>query len=138
MKQLQSKIIIIAVLLPIAILFLPLSVHAGIRNCNASLVTGGICNSSTDGLLFFSLSTTDPDGAGPRVSQAIQVQEGCALLYQYQSTINGVSNPETKAAFCERTIRVLLFKAFQDLYYRIVADTARDTALTLTPSDVVP
>ncbi len=111
---------------------------AGVRNCTSALVTGGICNAASDGLLFFSMSTVDPDGAGPRVAPATQVQEGCALMYQYQATINGSPNSETRAQFCERALRQILFKAFQDFYYRAQADAVGAAAFALTPSDTVP
>ncbi len=120
------------------LLLTALPAAGGVRACNSALVTGGICNSASDGLLFFSMSTVDPDGAGPRVSQATQVQEGCALMYQYQATVNGAPNTETKSQFCERMIRQVLFRAFQDFYYRATADAARDAALALTPADAVP
>ena len=116
---------------------IPQQAYAGIRSCSSVLVTGGICTTASDGLLYFSLSTSDPDGAGPRVSVSTQVQEGCAVYFQYQPLINGLANPESKAVFCERQLRVL-FKTFGDFYYRKIADNARDATLALTPSDIVP
>lgn len=111
---------------------------AGVRNCTPALVTAGLCTSTSDVLLSYSLPTTDPDGAGPRVSVATQVQEGCALWYGYQATINGSSNPESKSAFCDRMLRTDVLKRFADLYYNSLAEAVKQNQLTATPTDTIP
>jgi len=134
----MRKIAIITSIILALSLFVSSSVSAGVRNCTSALVTAGLCTSATDVLLTFSLPTTDPDGAGPRVSITIQVQEGCALWYGYQATINGSPNPESKALFCDRMIRTDVLKRFADIYYNSLAEALKQTQLTATPTDTIP
>jgi len=130
--------ITITTIIAIILAIVSSSVFAGVRNCTSALVTAGLCTSATDVLLSYSLPTVDPDGAGPRVSVTTQVQEGCALWYGYQATINGSPNPESKALFCDRMIRMDVLKRFADIYYNSLAETLKQTQLTATPTDTIP
>lgn len=100
-------------------------VAAGNRNCTAAFVTSGICTVATDRLLYYSISTVDPDNGGPRLALASELVEGIAIAHSYQATVictpalvtagtcsqvqldagASVPNPETKANFADRIIR---------------------------------
>jgi len=111
---------------------------AAVRPCTSALVTAGLCNSTSDVLVSYSLSTVDPDGAGPRVAMATQFSEGCAITFDYQAIINGVANPETKSAFCDRVMKSVLFKSFADRYYNALAEATKQQTIVATPADIVP
>jgi len=121
-----------------ALLALASPAAASVRACTTALVTAGLCNSTSDVLVSYSLPTTDPDGAGPRVSIRDQIVEGCALTFGYSALVNGSANPETKAAYCDRVIRTVLFSAWASKYYDSLAETAKQTTLTGTQPDIVP
>jgi hypothetical protein len=121
-----------------SLLFVCGGAQAGTRSCSAALVTAGICVNASDVLVFYSLSTTDPDGAGPRVSVATQVVEGCAIHYGYQVTIGGIANPEAKTAFCDRMLKTDYFPKLGQLYYGSLADAVRRATINATPADPVP
>jgi len=135
-----SMIPVSTVLACVALLLfaLPSSVSAGVRNCTAALVTSGICTNASDQLVYFSLPTTDPDAAGPRVAISTQVVEGCALYFGYQTTIAGSPNPETKPAFCDRMMRTDFLRALGALYYASQAEQVKQTTIAATPADSVP
>ena len=122
----------------ITLLALAAPAAASVRACTSALVTAGLCNSTSDVLVSYSLPTTDPDGAGPRVAIRDQIVEGCAIVYGYSALINGSPNPESKAAYCDRIIRTELFRSWAAAYYNSLAETAKQTTLTGTQPDIVP
>lgn len=81
---------------------------AGTRLCNANLASatcGNVCDASGDGLLYYSLSRTDPDGAGPRVSLSDKVGGALCDLFNYQATLaDGAPNPESCPQFADRML----------------------------------
>lgn len=86
--------------LAFSLLLLPAVAQANVRNCNAALVTAGICANATDQLVYYSLSTTDPDGAGPQRSLAVRLLDSICLVENYQSATDG-----TKAEFADRVLK---------------------------------
>lgn len=93
-------------------LLAPDRTSAEIRLCNnnlASATCGNVCDSNGDGLIYFSLSRDDPDGAGPRLSLSDKVSTAMCGQFKYQATLpDGTPNPQTCAQFADEQIARLI------------------------------
>ena len=116
---------------------------AGSRACSASLVTAGVCRSSTDRLAYVSVATSDAADLTAALAAQVgwaanvtcgtdMIAAGACTQQQYNQTI---ANPETRQAAADRALRRLLINAIRA--YREQAATAAAAAAVPDP-DVAP
>lgn len=109
---------------------LPTSTLAATRNCNATLASvtcNNVCSNSGDALLFYSIPTTDPDGAGPLLSVSTRLIEAISWSYNYQA------GAETKAQFAERMIRQRIFPDLISAWENFLDEQAKAARLLSNP-----
>jgi hypothetical protein len=121
-------------LLALCLLLLAAPASGSVRNCTAALVTAGICASATDVLLAYSISTTDPDGAGVKLAPSVALVEGIAFQFNYQATVGGVANPESKSQFADRMMRSEVLPNYYRLWIRRLADLDRQAREDADPT----
>lgn len=103
---------------------------AGTRNCNATLASGtcnNICSAGGDALLYFSISQTDPDGAGPLLPLSTRLVEALAWAFNYQE------GAETKVQFAERVIRENIFRELILRHDNYLEELAKQARLAANP-----
>lgn len=69
----------------VAILAVVAIASAGTRSCTSSMVSLGICRSTSDVAYCLPIGTSDPDGAGPLLPPSTTVADAFASLYNWQS-----------------------------------------------------
>jgi hypothetical protein len=122
---------------------------AGTRNCNAALVTAGLCRSTADVIYVLPISTADPDGAGPQVSPSALVVAAFTTLYGYSSPLTCTSDmvgaglcssgqiatqvTVTQAQFVDFQIRLMLLQVVRQ--YRLQQGIAAAQATAAATSD---
>jgi len=80
---------VIQVSLLAAILFIVSAASfAGTRPCTTALVTAGICRATSDVVYTLSISTTDPDGAGPLPTPSALIQDAFTSVLNYMTPVN--------------------------------------------------
>lgn len=105
----------------IACAFASAPTFAGTKACNGTLVTQGVCPTTGYSVLFYAVSTADPDGAGPRPTDVQLVLDAFAATYGYSATTTctqqmvnqgtcssgqlGTVVAESKAQFADRKLR---------------------------------
>lgn len=98
-----------------------LAAEAGTRSCTSSMVSLGICRTTTDVAYCLAIGTVDPDGAGAQLAPSALVADAFASLNNWQSpsactsemVVAGVCSagqigalvPITKAQFADLQIR---------------------------------
>lgn len=113
---------------------------AGARLCNATLASAtcsNVCNAAGDGLLYFSISRTDPDGAGPLVSLSDELSAALCATFNYQTTVaGGGANPESCASFAERMIRDR-FREWLANYRERQEEVKKQAAIAANPAPAI-
>lgn len=113
-----------------ALLLASCPLYAGTRNCNATLASGtcnNICSAGGDALLYFSISQTDPDGAGPLLPLSTRLVEALAWAFNYQE------GAETKVQFAERVIRENIFRELILRHDNHLEELAKQARLAANP-----
>ena len=145
-RYLATAVTVLIVLLAAA----PLS--AGTRLCNATLVSQNVCRVNSDALYSLSISTTDPDGAGPKQAPSVLLQDAFAALYGWSA--NMTCTPEmvtaticnsgqlgtpvaiTKAQFADMLVRRYIMNELKRYREQQEHAVAQETVNTETPPDV--
>lgn len=122
-------------------LFIPGAASAGVKNCNNTLVTQGICGDNTQDVIYLRIAgesraevVTKLAKRGGWAANVICTQ---AMVDAATCTIGqlntSVANPESKAQAASRYLREVVKQAVRD---EKVADIAAAGAATLPPVEV--
>lgn len=125
---------------------------AGTKACNATLVAQGVCPSTAYQVLFYAVSTADPDGAGPRPTDVNLILDAFTATFGWTGTtvctqqlVNqgvciagqlGTVVPITKAAFTDAFVRAH-FVAVVRRYLESQAVAAAQAATAAEPDPVM-
>lgn len=122
-------------------LFIPGAASAGVKNCNNTLVTQGICGDNTQDVIYLRLAGGSRQDvvnalakrvgwtANVTCTQAL-VDAGSCLVGQLNTS---VPNPETKAKAASRYLREVVKTAVKDEKVQDIRDAG---AAALPPVDV--
>lgn len=120
---------------------------ANIRNCNAALVSAGVCPNTAHALLSYAINTADPDNGGPEVAHSQLILDAYSQQFNWQATtvciqemVNqgtcnsgqlGTQVSESKTQFTDRMIRrqvLSVVKAYRSGVNNSAAQAATDAA----------